>query len=1565
MRADSTRFNISGRVLDETGEPLPGATVFISNSKWAASTDNKGMFKITEIPAGNYEVLVRMMGFSTFTKVFSITNRSVTINVTLNPDAIALSEAKIVAKPDGNRARYLKTFTEVFIGQSDNAKKSKILNSDVIRFQYIKATGTLTARSTDFIKVENAGLGYNIYYLLNSFAFNQRDQTFAYDGKIFFEELTGDEKKQTEWSKNRSLAYYGSMQHFFRALSAGTTDAEGFKVYKIADAELGQTPNYNSSGSARTGNIAINRINIDRSNLKPIKPDSLFKTVGFNKVLKIPLLVKNDDTTRFYVCYMNQREPTRFVSSGAHLNIPIQNGQVSRVFQLTDNIILNKNGTLNPQKNVLLEGFWGWHRVGDVLPEEFIPPAGVNTQKTLAKNTDLPMKQGPAEKIQADSTRFSFTGRVIDEKGEPMPGATIFITNTKWAASANSEGMFKLSGISPGTYEVLVRMMGFVTFTKAFSITDRSVTINVTLNQDAIALSEAKIVAKPDGNRARYLKIFTEAFIGQSDNGRKSRIINSDVIRFKNNEATNTLTARSTDLIKIENLGLGYNVYYLLNSSAINHQQISSSFAFDGKVFFEELKGDDKKQKEWSQNRSAAYYGSMRHFFKALYEGTTDAEGFKIYKLADSELGRPTKLNTREANAYIAGLMLNRVNINLASLKPVKPDSLYKVVNINKVLQLPILVKDGDTTRFYFCYTRKGEPSRFLNSGAHLNLPVPNAQISSLRQLGNDDVIINKNGTLTPQQNVINEGFWTWQRVGDVLPEEFIEQMQINKEPLAAYPLAQTGNVENIHIQMDRSWYLKGDTAWLKLYVVDANNRPSTDSKVCFIELIDANKRIIKNLRLPLNMGTAWGELALSDSLLKKGAYLLRAYTNNMLKNGNAFFYQTIRIADLNIATAKTRSATTKQLQTGSDSLTIRFFPEGGSLITDVNSRLALKATALGKPVSKIHGYITNGDGSHIAKFETNNNGISAFNLKPLNKGKYQAVIELANGGEKRFALPQSVQPGIGMAITQNEDKIVARFNTSNITTKTQLRLVGKANGQIQFQQEKQVELTGDSIVIPKSSLPQGILQFSLYTTNNILVADRMVYNGVNSRQLKVKVAANKATYKPHDKVDISIAVMDADSIPISGNFSVSVNNEADEPLVDHNSIYSDLLLNNKLIYDTGKSDTERYRELNDMLLTLRAQTDYKVSIPQQQATSPPSDTSAVLQGRVYTSKGKPAEPSVIGIYFPAGGPVLTTVSDNKGKFKFDNIPVKRGEPFYIVAKEKNGKELNVTVDKFTPPPITDEIMADTLMVSNANEYAEYVAKRIEDLKTGNILGTELSEVLIKDKKKTEPSVKDLVRRSSSSIGLTPDQVITFIDLLDCVAPTLGDCLAMKLNNVAVTTDNSGRKRLIARGRSTNPMAVFVNGIERPDALNTVAPSEIESIEVLKGANAAAYGLSSGNGVVVITTKKGGIDYWAYEQEHYVPGSTKTAPVKLYRFENGFDIAKDFYAPDYNAILGSIIDKWRPTIYWNPNVVTGSNGTAQLSYFTNGVPGTYRVTIEGIDDYGRIARQVFRYTVSE
>lgn len=47
------------------------------------------------------------------------------------------------------------------------------------------------------------------------------------------------------------------------------------------------------------------------------------------------------------------------------------------------------------------------------------------------------------------------------------------------------------------------------------------------------------------------------------------------------------------------------------------------------------------------------------------------------------------------------------------------------------------------------------------------------------------------------------------------------------------------------------------------------------------------------------------------------------------------------------------------------------------------------------------------------------------------------------------------------------------------------------------------------------------------------------------------------------------------------------------------------------------------------------------------------------------------------------------------------------------------------------------------------------------------------------------------------------------------------------------------------------------NGVDYGSGLNDINPEDIESISVLKGGSAALYGMRAGNGVILITTKKG------------------------------------------------------------------------------------------------------------
>ena len=1187
------------------------------------------------------------------------------------------------------------------------------------------------------------------------------------------------------------------------------------------------------------------------------------------------------------------------------------------------------------------------------------------TTPSLANN----YKAFAAPQIQTDTTRFNFTGKVVDEKGESLPGATVFITNTKWAASTDADGTFKLTGIPRGSYEVLVRMMGFTTFTKVFTFTDRSINANLLLKTDAIALAEVKISAKPDPDRAKYLKIFTQNFIGESDNAKQSRILNPEVIRFNFDKRSGTLTASAVDLIRVKNEGLGYNLNYLLTSFTINER--NRLFGYEGKLYFEELQGDEKQKNIWSKKRSTAYYGSARHFLKTIFAGTATAEGFEIYRIPDSDI--------REARvAYRSGVL--RASNLATNFKPLNPDSLVKTLDENrKIVNLSVQIKDRDTARLYVCYMRNGEPSQFFNSIGHINIMFQNAQISRIYQVGSGNILLSSDGTVSPEKNLMVEGYWAWQHVADLLPYEVQNSFEMNTVVNTNEPLVEQGPVEKIHVQMDKPWYIAGDTAWMKVYVTDLYNKPIAGTKTCFVELIDANKRIIKNLRLPLNGGMAWGELALNDSLVKNRAYKLRVYTNSLQKNIDNVFYSNIRIINPSLARPKLGEAGSLQQRAAVvDSLKLQFFPEGGSLVADVNSRIALKASALGSPLNKVNGYIADKIGSHIAKFETDENGIGSFYLKPLTDGKYWAVLTLANGQEKRFALPQARLSGLAMSINQNDRDIVIYLN-SNTANKTLYRLIAKISGQVIYQTQQTVSPGLDSMVIAKAELPQGIVQFSLYNTGKTLVAERFVHNLDKSRELNVKLMPGKKTYRPHEKIDLNIGVHDAEGRPVTGTFSVSVNNEADVSAGAFNgtTIGTDLfftakdrdVLHQLQQYDLTNPDAQQQLQIDHILLTLQPQKTKSAVSVQQPLLNAISDSTRTIEGQVYKANGKRAGEGIVNLFFTYGSDVLTTIADNEGRFVFNNIPAKRGSYFYVAAKDKSNKDLNVAIDKFVPPVIPDEIIADTTDFY-ANTDMNGIFKRLEDLQKENLLGTQLGEVTIIEKKKAEPTLKDMLLQKSSNLGARADQVRTFIDLLKCGGLDAGGCLALVLNNVQYyndpdynAKDTLHNKPAGLVNRFKKPIATFIDGVER--SLNGMSYTEIALVEYISGASAAIYGMRSANGVVVITTKDGGIDYRAYEMEHYVPGSTKTPIIQRYRFENGFDLANEFYAPDYTQTQVKTIDKWRPTIYWNPNLITGADGKAQVSYFTNNVPGTYRVTIEGIDDQGRIARQVFKYTVNE
>ena len=75
---------INGKVVDETGEPLPGTTVVAGGSY--AITDTDGRFTLTAKTGDN--VTVSCMGYDDF--VFTVTNDSEAVTINMVPSAATM-----------------------------------------------------------------------------------------------------------------------------------------------------------------------------------------------------------------------------------------------------------------------------------------------------------------------------------------------------------------------------------------------------------------------------------------------------------------------------------------------------------------------------------------------------------------------------------------------------------------------------------------------------------------------------------------------------------------------------------------------------------------------------------------------------------------------------------------------------------------------------------------------------------------------------------------------------------------------------------------------------------------------------------------------------------------------------------------------------------------------------------------------------------------------------------------------------------------------------------------------------------------------------------------------------------------------------------------------------------------------------------------------------------------------------------------------------------------------------------------------------------------------------------
>ncbi|KIO75726.1 hypothetical protein TH53_19085 [Pedobacter lusitanus] len=381
---------------------------------------------------------------------------------------------------------------------------------------------------------------------------------------------------------------------------------------------------------------------------------------------------------------------------------------------------------------------------------------------------------------------YSISGQVKDKKGETLPGAGIYLSGYTTATVTNQDGQFSLAKIKPGSYEVVVQMIGYLPYSKSVIISDKSVNITIVLSENTIQLNEVVIRADPD--REKNLKLFEDFFIGRTPNSAKCKILNPQVLYIKYDGDAKVLSVTTNEFLVVENKALGYRLKYMLNLFEYNYN--TRIVYFSGLPVFEDLKGSGRKRRTWLNNREIAYAGSPQHFFQSLYQNKVEENGFIIYKRIK------TKNPNRPPDSYIAAtkarlmkkvhgasaigsvfsdslLMMQRLyempkEFTTLDMSGVATDTLVKSIYPN---MKTINYKD----ELYIMYTREEESNAYSNTGHYIMRPltVPNYQISVVSML-KGPVSFYPNGAIHDSKAILFEGFWAYEKIGDMVPMDYI-----------------------------------------------------------------------------------------------------------------------------------------------------------------------------------------------------------------------------------------------------------------------------------------------------------------------------------------------------------------------------------------------------------------------------------------------------------------------------------------------------------------------------------------------------------------------------------------------------------------------------------------------------------------------------------------------------------------------------------------------------------------------------------------------------------------------
>ncbi|MFZ4058362.1 MAG: carboxypeptidase-like regulatory domain-containing protein [Ferruginibacter sp.] len=344
----------------------------------------------------------------------------------------------------------------------------------------------------------------------------------------------------------------------------------------------------------------------------------------------------------------------------------------------------------------------------------------------------------------AQTDMYTISGKVVDiTTQQPLQSASVFAQNTTIGTTTDAAGNFSIK-LPNGGYDLIVSYTGYDIESKRVTTADAGNAVTISIKQkdktmEVVAIASSNEVK--DGLE-KYGNFFFENFIGKTANSSACTIKNPEVLKFYFSKRKNRLKVMASAPLEIVNLALGFKISYTIDS--FTHEYATQVSTFSGYPLFEALPTTDSiTALKWQRNRLKAYEGSIVHFMRSLYQKRIKEEGFEIQFVAKS---KDTETAIPVLNVY--GGMNYSMN-----------DSTRWVEVIPNQTDVAVIYK-------------KEKPEAGYDESGEITLK--DYQLSFVTFPENQTIAIEQNGYYFDQNDLIITGYWSWEKVADMVPYDFV-----------------------------------------------------------------------------------------------------------------------------------------------------------------------------------------------------------------------------------------------------------------------------------------------------------------------------------------------------------------------------------------------------------------------------------------------------------------------------------------------------------------------------------------------------------------------------------------------------------------------------------------------------------------------------------------------------------------------------------------------------------------------------------------------------------------------